>query len=190
MQNILQSRYEVRQVGELTEYLGLSIIRDRARRELYITQNVYTQKILRCFHLENASPISAPTTTTEHLLPNLGTSTHDQQQHYQGMIGSLMYLAVWARPDIAERCYRLGQFAHNPALEHQSSIRNVFAYLSGTSDLGLCFTRDSPPGLKVHSLNFVGYSDASYAEDLHDRKSMSGYLFKLGGGVISWKSRK
>ena len=38
------------------------------------------------------------------------------------------------------------------------------------------------------SLHIVAYSDSDYAGD--DRKSMSGYVFTLAGGAISWKSSK
>ena len=34
------------------------------------------------------------------------------------------------------------------------------------------------------------YSDADWAGDLNDHKSTSGYIFMLGGGAVSWKSRK
>lgn len=35
-----------------------------------------------------------------------------------------------------------------------------------------------------------GYADANYAEDRIDRKSNSGCVFELNGGVISWSCRK
>jgi hypothetical protein len=41
---------------------------------------------------------------------------------------------------------------------------------------------------KSDSLQIAGYSDSDYAGD--DRKSTSGYVFTLAGGVISWKSSK
>ena len=38
------------------------------------------------------------------------------------------------------------------------------------------------------SLHIEGYTDSDYVGD--DRKSMSGYIFTLAGGAISWKSLK
>lgn len=35
-----------------------------------------------------------------------------------------------------------------------------------------------------------GFSDSDWAESREDQKSTSGYLFKLGIGSISWRSRK
>ena len=36
----------------------------------------------------------------------------------------------------------------------------------------------------------VGFSDADWGGDLDDRKSTSGYVFQIGGGAISWRSKK
>ena len=38
------------------------------------------------------------------------------------------------------------------------------------------------------SISVVGYVDADYAGDLDDRRSMTDYVFTLGGGPICWKS--
>ena len=38
------------------------------------------------------------------------------------------------------------------------------------------------------SLHIEGYTDSDYARD--ERKSMSGYIFTLAGGAISWRSSK
>ncbi|XP_070043796.1 secreted RxLR effector protein 161-like [Nicotiana tomentosiformis] len=35
-----------------------------------------------------------------------------------------------------------------------------------------------------------GYTDASFSSDNDDNKSISGYVFTLNGGAVSWKSSK
>lgn len=36
----------------------------------------------------------------------------------------------------------------------------------------------------------IGFADANYGENRIDRKSNSGFVFKLNGGVVSWTCRK
>ena len=39
-------------------------------------------------------------------------------------------------------------------------------------------------------LSVRGYTDASFQTDKDDSKSQSGYVFKLNGGAVNWKSSK
>jgi len=39
-------------------------------------------------------------------------------------------------------------------------------------------------------LKLKGYTDASFASDKDDSKSIPGYVFTLNGGAVSWKSSK
>jgi hypothetical protein len=45
---------------------------------------------------------------------------------------------------------------------------------------------------KAHSedMQLYRWTDSDYVGDLDDRKSTSGYVFKVGSGVISWSSKK
>ena len=47
----------------------------------------------------------------------------------------------------------------------------------------LCYDRNE-------NCEIVGYCDADYANDLDERKSISGYVFLSQGGAISWGSKK
>ena len=40
------------------------------------------------------------------------------------------------------------------------------------------------------SLVPIGYTDSNFQSDLESRKSTSGFMFTLGGGVVSWRSVK
>lgn len=53
-------------------------------------------------------------------------------------------------------------------------------YLSGTSDVCLKFRRNGD--------TLTGYVDSDYVSDLYRRRSLSGYIFTLGGCLVSWKA--
>jgi hypothetical protein len=36
----------------------------------------------------------------------------------------------------------------------------------------------------------VGYCDADWADDLEDKRSITGFVFTMGGGAISWSSKR
>ena len=44
--------------------------------------------------------------------------------------------------------------------------------------------------LNRQKLKLKGYTDASIASNKDDSKSISGYIFTLNGGAVSWKSSK
>jgi hypothetical protein len=102
---------------------------------------------------------------------------------YKEAIGSLMYLMIGTRPDIAAAVCKLSQFMQNPGLNHWSAIKRVFRYLQGTKDYELVYKPNK-------NISVVGYSDADWANDLDDRKSISGYIFKVNGNTVSWSCKK
>jgi hypothetical protein len=66
---------------------------------------------------------------------------------------------------------------------HWTAVKRILRYLQGTKTHGVRFD----PSLGV---DFQAFSDADWAGDVSDRKSTSGFLFKLVGGPISWGSKK
>jgi hypothetical protein len=62
------------------------------------------------------------------------------------------------------------------------TVKHIFRYLVGTQDYDIKVGPNEPLGL-------VSYTDSDYAGCLDSRKSTSGYFFKFGYGVISWRSK-
>ena len=69
-------------------------------------------------------------------------------------------------------------------------VKRILRYLKGTKNIGLVYQRsdDSWNGF-LHLTPWV-FCDVNYAEDLHDCRSTSSYVFMLAGGPIAWKSKK
>ncbi|GJY28800.1 zinc finger, CCHC-type containing protein [Tanacetum coccineum] len=116
----------------------------------------------------------------EKLKPNTGKPM--DQLEYSRAIGSLMYAMTSTRPDIAYVVGRLSRFTSNPSRQHWQAITRVFKYLKGTMNYGLSYF-GYPSVLE-------GYSDASWINYVENSSSTSGWVFLLGGCVISWASKK
>ena len=96
---------------------------------------------------------------------------------YASAIGSLMYVMVCTRPDIAHAVGVVSKFMSRPGKQHWEAVKWILRYLKGSSDTYLYFTGAS---LKLH-----GYVDVDFAGDIDSRKSTTGFIFTLGGIAIS-----
>lgn len=66
---------------------------------------------------------------------------------------------------------------------HWDAAKRVLRYLKGTRELKLHLGSRSP-------IQLIGFTDADYANCPDTRKSISGYCFSLGSGMVSWATRK
>ncbi|PSC67043.1 retrotransposon Ty1-copia subclass [Micractinium conductrix] len=73
----------------------------------------------------------------------LDTQTHS----YSALVGSLMYLSICTRPDIAQAVGALARHMANPTTDHWTAAKTVLRYLTGTPDIGITFGA-GPPGLQ------------------------------------------
>ena len=104
------------------------------------------------------------------------------QTQYQAIIGSLLYLMLGTHPDIAFAVIKLSQFSANSSKEHSEWAKYICRYLAGTKDYTMVFDSKTSEGLIAHS-------DSDWAVDVNNRRSVTGYFFKLAGSSVSWLSR-
>ena len=104
------------------------------------------------------------------------------QAEYAHIIGSLIHLMNFSRPDIEYAVCRLSRYTHNPNNDHWSALARLMKYLRGTMNYGILFS-GFPAMLE-------GYNDANWIYDSDEIKSTRSYVFTLKGGVVAWKSSK
>ncbi|KAI0995187.1 hypothetical protein K3495_g12995 [Podosphaera aphanis] len=92
---------------------------------------------------------------------------------------------IFTRPDIAFVLSRLSQFMKDPAVHHGVALKSLIRYLRSTVKQRLRF---GPGG--AHQEKFAVYTDADWAADKSDRKSISRGVCLYYGGPISWSSKK
>ncbi|KAG5883319.1 hypothetical protein JTB14_015275 [Gonioctena quinquepunctata] len=103
---------------------------------------------------------------------------------YRKGIGSLLYLAVNTRPDIAASISILSRNIVNPTQNDWNELKRVMRYLKTTKNMKLIL------GTNGVIKKIEMYADADWAEDNRDRKSTSGFIIKIFGSPISRSSRK
>ncbi|GJU84246.1 hypothetical protein Tco_1291792 [Tanacetum coccineum] len=124
--------------------------------------------------------VSTPMDTSEKLMYNNGQAI--SQLKYSRVIGWLMYAMTCTRPDIAFVVGKLSKYTSNPGTQHWQAIQRVLKYLKKTMDYKLTYIG--------YPLVLEGYTDASWISNSEDNSSTSGWVFLLGGGVISWVFKK
>ncbi|KAL0319910.1 UNVERIFIED_CONTAM: Retrovirus-related Pol polyprotein from transposon TNT 1-94 [Sesamum radiatum] len=140
----------------------------------------YIEKILKKFGCHDEIPVRTPYDPSACLKKNKGDSV--SQADYAKIIGSVMFLMNYTRPDIAYAVSRLSRYTHNPNKDHWDALRRLLRYLKGTMNLCLHFNK--------YPAVLEGFCDANWVTDNDEVSSTSGYVFTLGGGAISWKSAK
>ena len=186
----LQKHFKLRDLGETTFLLGVAITRDRANKKLYLSQKQYILNKLEEFKMADCKPVGTP------ILPGLKLSSEQSPKTpeekakmdafpYINAVGSLMYLATMTRPDIAYATSVLARFNCNPGMAHWKAVKHVFRYLKGTVGLKLEYGPDPNIGRGL----FQTYCDADHGGDKDRGKSTSGYMVKLGCGVVAWSSK-
>ena len=102
---------------------------------------------------------------------------------FRELIRSLNYIAVASRPNISFAVGRLASVLDCYRPEHWAAGLHVLRYLKGTRTLRLTLG-----GAMTSSLS--GFADSDYANCQDTSRSIGGYCFSLGSGMISWRSKK
>lgn len=171
-------------LGKIKQYLGIEVTQDEDGN-FELCQSEYIQRIASDFGLQDAKGANTPLDVGYYKSSAESSSQLLSNENYQKLIGSLLYVSVNSRPDIAATISILSQKISNPSKEDWNQLKRVVKYLKSTSNLKLKLsnTANNQDGL-------IGYADANWAEDRNTRKSNSGYAFFYNGGLINWSCRK
>ena len=186
VQRFLHSRSKMKDLGAATFLLGMEI-RRLSGGDVQLLQEKYLRGVLLRFVVD--SPRAASTPLPPGCMLSLADSPKSATEKskmevipFRSAIGSLMYLAVCTRPDIAAAVSNLSRFNANPGMAHWEGFQHVLRYLKGTSGEGLCYKR----GI---STELWGYYDSSHLTCPNTSRSRAAFVMISAGGPISWQSK-
>ena len=100
---------------------------------------------------------------------------------FQMVIGSLLYLMLGTRPDIAFAVTHLSRHSVNPSQDHLNKALYICRYLIGMSTYSLVYNVGSGAGL-------TACTDSDWGSDPTSCLLQTGFYLKLADGLISWTS--
>jgi transposase InsO family protein len=179
----LDSEFKLNDLGTPRSFLGIQFD-FHADGSISIHQHQYIRKVLSDFCMEACQPKSTPMApkTLLNYFPEESDLDGDAKARFGTAIGSLMYLMVGTRPDIAFALGTLSRFTSRPQSHHQAALQRLLRYVKATQSYRITY----------RSGQLIGYTDADFGGSVvtDGAYSTSGYVFKLAGAPVSWSSKR
>ena len=101
----LSSNFEMKGMGVVNYVLGVKILRDRSKRLLGLSQEMYIKKMLQRYHMHDCKPMDTLIERNLSLSLNMCPKSCEEKEQiskvpYSSSIGSLMYAIMCTRPNI------------------------------------------------------------------------------------------
>ena len=163
----------MKDLGPSKKILGIQIHRDRHEKKLSLSQKEFIEKLLKRFNMTETKLVSTPLAKHFKFSTTQSPSTNEEKNEmssipYSSAVGSLMYVMICTRPDIANVVGIVRRFFSNPGKEYCGAVKWILRYLKGTSDMELCFGSGK--------FELVCYTNSDLGGNLDNSKSTSRYL--------------
>jgi hypothetical protein len=181
--------WKISDLGGVKFCVGIAIARDRENRTISLSQTALIDRVITQFGQQDAYPNKTPMDPGLKLRRPTPSDISPEDQielaklPYRSLVGCLLYLSVASRPDITYAVQQLSQFLDSYSFAHWNAAIRVVRYLKGTRELKLILGGRNP-------VDLTGFTDSDWANCLDTRRSIGGYSFTLGSGVVSWSTRK
>jgi hypothetical protein len=148
----LGARVKIKDLGDLSQLLGMHITGNRLARTISLDQSKYLRDILAKYSMTDCKPWSLPMdpgflSGLAHMAspPLTGVA----KEVYPSLLGNLQYAAVCTRPDVTTALSILGSAHANPTEAHLHTLKKVLRYLHGTVDMRMTLGRGTEHGLQI-----------------------------------------
>uniref|UniRef100_A0A1Y1MQF0 Endonuclease n=2 Tax=Photinus pyralis TaxID=7054 RepID=A0A1Y1MQF0_PHOPY len=179
--NKLGEEFEMTDRGNLNHFLGIDITYNFELGVLKLNQAKYVEKILNKFNMRDCKGSDVP--IEPKLKLDISKNDTLTNKPFRELIGCLMYLSLATRPDISFAVNYLSKYQDRATDEMWTYLKKILRYLKKNKHIEIEFVRETNISLNC-------FVDADWGNDINDRKSVTGFLFKLGGNLIHWATKK
>jgi hypothetical protein len=200
----LRQFFTIKLEDPVKRVLGTNLVRTAKGFTLHMRD--YTEKLLQAYGFLQPKPNKEITPMSFNFMQELADLALRQEQNgpqsvqiksdevpedngfpYRELIGSLSFLAREGRPDIEYAVNVLARFNNIGSFSefHVKAAKRILRYLRQTLDYSLLITAGEKDQMVL-----TAQSDSDWGSDYTTRRSTSGFIIKLGGSILLWKSRR
>ena len=188
----MMEKFDCDDIGEIKEFIGCKISRKKKKRSMRITQPVLLQSFNDEFAAgKKGGAVGSPGAPGEtlHKCDEGAEVDAQRQREYRSGVGKLLYMKK-SRPEILNAVRDLSRFLGRAGEAHMKAMHRVMRYCLSTPNRGLELKpRRSWDGNREFEFEIEGWSDSDYANDVENRRSVSGWAVFLEGAPIAMKSQ-
>lgn len=188
----LRKAVGIGEMAPIEDCLGVEVKRNRKKRQIFITQEKAIRKLQASVGLSDMkgaanTPMDAKARLSKADCPSAqeAATMGDEQTRYRSVVATLIYFALWCRPDLSFAVSMLARFMHNPGAPHTRALKRVLRYLFANAHLGLFYDFSSSPARD----GVYGYYDASFADCVDTKRSTVGLVMYWWGCPVNWLSK-
>ncbi|GJP79204.1 hypothetical protein CLOP_g9458 [Closterium sp. NIES-67] len=197
-EQMLEMQFKCSKMGEVKYYLGMHVERDVEKGVLRLHQRKYCEGLAEKYGLQDGGKPATPLPSGFTVEPCADEEVvgESDRKLFHSMVGSLNYAANHTRPDIAFATSRLASVVSRPSHEQLEAAKRLVRYVSATASVGLEYSgvrqrlQRGAADVKSGEMLLSCYTDASFNSVKADGTSIGGYVCLLGGGAVSWRSKK
>ena len=163
----------------------MAVDRDIKQGTICLHQSLYVRDLIKKFNMQDAAIVRTPADACVTLSKEMSPQTKEEIKAmenvpYRSLLGALLHLANFTRPDIALAVNICSRCATNYGLEHWKALKRILRYLKGTIDSktgkspGLMYCRDVQLETPV-----IGYVDADYVITMHGAQIQGNPLWAM-----------
>lgn len=177
----LMKQFSMVDLKEINFFLGIKI--NRSEDTITLDQSAYLKTVLTKFNMIDCKSVNTPLTV------NLNYTALNSETNYEApsrrLIGCLMYAMMCTRPDLSTAVNILSRYQNKNNHELWQNLKRVLRYIKGSLDIKLTYVRGE------YNKIIVGFVDSDWGSNENDRKSTTGYVFKLFECcTISWNTKR
>ncbi len=176
-------------VEGLTSFLGATITTSNDGESISLSQEPYLESMAIRFasELRDVKPKDTPLPTKTSI--NMTQCPKDEKSQklaksfkFREMIGCLIWLSVYTRPDLLYPTTQLAQVMSNPSKDHYNLLKRVVMYAIASKGRKLTYTSDG------QGVQLKAYVDANFNTDDTGR-SNAGWCITISGAEVMSSSK-